>query len=90
MNKIQSLLKKLSKLQLSRKRNKGIFYVLRKGLAALPDYITFNVPNIVKVLPNIEGPRSEAHFVYPQSLKNVARVVAFRNFLYSKIRQWEF
>ena len=60
------------------------------GLAALPDYITFNVPNIVKVLPNIEGPRSEAHFVYPQSLKNVARVVAFRNFLYSKIRQWEF
>ena len=55
------------------------------GLAALPDYITFNVPNIVKVLPNIEGPRSEAHFVYPQSLKNVARVVAFRNFLYRKI-----
>tara|TARA_Y100001970_G_C13453818_1_gene471653 strand:- start:53 stop:514 length:462 start_codon:yes stop_codon:yes gene_type:complete len=60
------------------------------GLAALPDYITYNVSNIVKILPNVEGPRSEAHFVYPQSLKNVARVVAFRNFLYSKIRQWEF
>ena len=60
------------------------------GLAALPDYITFNVPNIVKVLPNIEGPRSEAHFVYPQSLKNVARVSSFRNFLYSKISEWKF
>tara|TARA_B100000315_G_scaffold175093_1_gene163621 strand:+ start:143 stop:1033 length:891 start_codon:yes stop_codon:yes gene_type:complete len=60
------------------------------GLAALPDYITVSVPNIVRVLPQIEGPKTEAHFVYPQSLKNVARVVAFRNFLYSKISKWEF
>ena len=54
------------------------------------EFIKKDNNNLVKVLPNIEGPRSEAHFVYPQSLKNVARVVAFRNFLYSKIRQWEF
>ena len=60
------------------------------GLAALPDYIAVNVPNIVKVLPNIEGPKSEAHFVYPQSLKNTARIIAFRNFLYSKVSKWEF
>ncbi len=60
------------------------------GLAALPDYITVSVPNIVKVLPKIEGPITEAHFVYPESLKNVARVQAFRNFLYSKISEWKF
>ena len=60
------------------------------GLAALPDYITKSVPNIIKVLPQIEGPKTEAYFVYPQSLKNVARVVAFRNFLYSKVSKWEF
>jgi DNA-binding transcriptional LysR family regulator len=60
------------------------------GLAALPDYITVSVPNIIKVLPQIEGPRTEAHFVYPQSLKNVVRVQAFRNFLYSKISEWKF
>ena len=60
------------------------------GIAALPDYITFNVLNITKVLPQYEGPLSEAHFVYPQSLKNNAKVVAFRNFLYSKIVKWEF
>ena len=60
------------------------------GLAALPDYITASVPNIIRVLPKIEGPKTEAHFVYPQSMKNVARVIAFRNFLYSKIRKWEF
>ena len=60
------------------------------GLAAIPDYLTVKQPNIVKVLPNIQGPTTEAHFVYPQSLKNVARVQAFRNFLYSKISEWEF
>ena len=60
------------------------------GLASLPDYITINVPNIVRVLPKVEGPKTEAHFVYPQSLKNVARIVSFRNFLYSKIKKWEF
>ena len=60
------------------------------GLAALPDYLTVNQPKIAKVLPNVEGPITEAHFVYPQSMKNVARVQAFRNFLYSKISEWEF
>ena len=60
------------------------------GLAALPDYITVKQPNIVKVLPNIEGPITEAHFVYPASLKNVARTTSFRNFLFSKIQEWEF
>ena len=60
------------------------------GLAALPDYITSDVPNIIRVLPKIEGPKTEAHFVYPQSLKNTARLIAFRNFLYSKIKKWDF
>ena len=60
------------------------------GIAALPDYITTLVPNIIRVLPQIVGPKTEAYFVYPQSLKNVARVIAFRNFLYRKIKKWEF
>ncbi|MEK9918600.1 MAG: LysR family transcriptional regulator [Pelagibacteraceae bacterium] len=60
------------------------------GLAALPDYITVNQPNLVKVLPEIEGPLTEAHFVYPASLKNVARITAFRNFIFSKVSQWKF
>ena len=70
----------------------GLFLAVQSGvgLAALPDYITSNVPNIVRVLPEIEGPITQAHFVYTQSLKNVARVVAFRNFLYSKVSKWEF
>ena len=60
------------------------------GLAALPDYLVFKSTNLIKVLPKVEGPITEAHFVYPQSLKNVARVTSFRNFLYSKISEWKF
>ena len=60
------------------------------GLAALPDYLVVQSKNLLKVLPKVEGPITEAHFVYPASLKNVARVQAFRNFLYSKISEWKF
>ena len=60
------------------------------GLAALPDYLVFQSKNLIKVLPKVEGPITEAHFVYPQSLKNIARIQVFRNFLYSKISEWKF
>ena len=59
------------------------------GLAALPEYLVSNSINLIKVLPSSEGPITEAHFVYPQSLKNTARVQAFRNFLFSKIGDWK-
>ena len=60
------------------------------GLAALPDYMVVGKPGLVKVLPETSGPKYEAHFVYPQSLKNVARVTAFRDFIFSKIKQSDF
>ena len=59
------------------------------GLAALPEYLVSNSSNVIKVLPKSEGPITEAHFVYPQSLKNTARAQAFRNFLFSKIGDWK-
>ena len=59
------------------------------GLAALPDYIVSLSNNVIKALPNVEGPITEAHFVFPESLKNVARVTIFRNFLYSKISEFK-
>ena len=60
------------------------------GLAALPDYLVSQSNNVVKVLPKSEGPITEAHFVYPQSLKNIARVQAFKNFLYSKLSETKY
>ena len=35
-------------------------------LAALPYYMVQEKSTLVKVLPNIEGPKYEAHFVYPE------------------------
>ena len=60
------------------------------GLAALPDYIAHNKRGITKVLPNDSGKPTETHFVYPASLKNNARLIAFRNFLFSKVNEWKF
>ena len=60
------------------------------GLAALPDYMVQEKSTLVKVLPNIEGPKYEAHFVYPQSLKNVARIKSFRDFIFDKVNEWRF
>ena len=60
------------------------------GLAALPDYMVQEKSTLVKVLPNVDGPKYEAHFVYPQSLKNVARVKSFRDFIFDKVNEWRF
>ena len=60
------------------------------GLAALPDYMVTGKTGLVKVLGDISGPKYEAHFVYPQSLKNVARVQAFRDFIFNKVNEWRF
>jgi DNA-binding transcriptional LysR family regulator len=60
------------------------------GLAALPDYITHNIPNLTKVLPEESGKPTETHFVYPASLKANARLIAFRNFIFSKVSEWKF
>ena len=60
------------------------------GLAALPDYIAHNIPNLTKVLPYQHGKPTETHFVYPASLKNNARLMAFRNFIFSKVSEWKF
>jgi len=60
------------------------------GLAALPDYMVTGKTGLVKVLGDISGHKYEAHFVYPQSLKNVARVQAFRDFIFNKVNEWKF
>ena len=48
------------------------------------------INGISKVLPNEPGKPTETHFVYPSSLKNNARLMAFRNFLFSKVNEWKF
>ena len=60
------------------------------GIASLPDYMTHNEDSLVRILPELDGPSIEAFFVYPDSLRNSARVTAFRDFLLREIAATEF
>ena len=60
------------------------------GLAALPDYMVQHKAHLVKVLPEIEGPSYEVHMVYHENLKGSSKLIAFRDFLATKIKQWRF
>lgn len=58
------------------------------GIGALPDYITRGRDNMVRILPEHEGPKFEAFFVYPGDLKRSRRIVAFRQFLIDEAKNW--
>ena len=60
------------------------------GLAALPDYIAESNDKIVRVLPDLEGPRFQTYFVYPEELRNVKRIAVFRDFLIEQVRASNF
>ncbi len=70
----------------------GVFRAVLSGvgLGSLPDYMVENQPSLVRVLPELEGPELTAYFVYPEALRESARVGAFRDFLLEKIAQTRF
>jgi len=55
------------------------------GIAALPDYITRDYPELVNILPDEHSPPFSVYFVYPQELRRSQRVLAFRDFMVSEI-----
>lgn len=55
------------------------------GIAPLPNYLMYRARHISRVLPQVEGPKTEAYYVYPVELKNSKRVNVFRNFITQKI-----
>ncbi|MEW5707402.1 MAG: LysR family transcriptional regulator [Pseudomonadota bacterium] len=61
----------------------GIYRAVRSGLgiAALPYYLSDESPELVEVLPEVEGPTSEAYIVYPEELRHSKRIAVLRDFL---------
>lgn len=57
------------------------------GLAALPEFMVQGTSNLVRVMPDIEGPRIDAYFVYPEELRNSKRIQVFRDFLLRKVSE---
>ncbi len=60
------------------------------GIALLPDYLVEENGGLVQLFGEQDAPALEAYFVYPEELKSVARVQAFRDFLVSKAQRWSF
>ena len=65
----------------------GIYRAVKAGIGIgpLPEYFLQEGRGIVQVLPDLEGPPIEAYFVYPEELRNSARVAVFRDYLVREI-----
>lgn len=70
----------------------GIMHAVRAGggIAGLPDYMVQGNSEISKVLPDIQGPSTDAYFVYPTELRNSKRIKVFRDFLLRKLAEFRF
>jgi len=60
------------------------------GMAALPDYMVEGSRDIVRVLPELNGPKVETYFVYAEELRHSKRIEAFRDFLVRKVSETAF
>jgi DNA-binding transcriptional LysR family regulator len=60
------------------------------GLAVLPDYLVGRDSALVQVLTDAEMPQLDTYFVYPEEMKNLARIQVFRDFLVGKAQRWAF
>lgn len=70
----------------------GIYRAVRSGLgiASLPDFMSPEKVNLRRVLPQLEGPVTQAYFVYPEELRHSKRIAVFRDFLLRKVAEMTF
>jgi DNA-binding transcriptional LysR family regulator len=58
------------------------------GIGVLPDYIVEHSAGLVRVLTESDMPSLDTYFVYPEELRNVARIQVFRDFMIQKAQRW--
>lgn len=56
------------------------------GIGVLPGYVTDEVPDLIRVLPNDESQEIPVFLAYPEELRHSKRVAAFRDFVLSEIK----
>ena len=71
-------------------RVNSIYGILRAvqsglGIGALPEYMGRELGSLVEILPELRGPELDMFFVYPEELRDSARIVAFRDFILEKL-----
>jgi DNA-binding transcriptional LysR family regulator len=55
------------------------------GIGVLPDYVTQDFPDLVRVIPEIESAEVPVFLAYPEELRQSQRVAAFRDFVQEEI-----
>ncbi|OYX41807.1 MAG: LysR family transcriptional regulator [Rhodobacterales bacterium 32-67-9] len=55
------------------------------GIGVLPDYLTEDFPNLVRVLPEVESSEVPVFLAYPEELRHSKRISAFRDFVMEEI-----
>ena len=60
------------------------------GVAGLPDFLAREAKNLVRILPELEGPGNDAFFVYPEEMRSSQRIAGFRDFLLRKVAETRF
>jgi DNA-binding transcriptional LysR family regulator len=55
------------------------------GIGVLPDYLTEDFPELVRVLPDIESNEVPVFLAYPEELRQSKRISAFRDFVTEEI-----
>jgi DNA-binding transcriptional LysR family regulator len=55
------------------------------GIGVLPDYLSRDFPQLVRVLPDIQSSEVPVFLAYPSELRQSKRVEAFRDFVKEEI-----
>jgi len=55
------------------------------GIGVLPDYVTEDFPNLVRVLPELESAEIPVFLAYPEELRQSKRIAVFRDFVTDEI-----
>lgn len=55
------------------------------GVGVLPDYVTEDFPDLVRILPDVESAEVPVFLAYPEELRQSKRISAFRDFVQDEI-----
>lgn len=55
------------------------------GIGVLPDYLSRDFPNLVRVLPDVHSNEVPVFLAYPEELRQSQRIAAFRDFVQEEI-----
>ncbi|MCC6306268.1 MAG: LysR family transcriptional regulator [Rhodobacteraceae bacterium] len=55
------------------------------GIGLLPDYLTEDFPNLIRVIPDVESAEVPVFLAYPEELRHSKRIAAFRDFVTEEI-----